>query len=270
MTLSLNTNMAASKAAIHLANNTENLNKSLERLSSGKRINSASDDAGGLALSMKLESQISGFKADVKSLGNGISLLQVREGALSQMSDIAVRFSEILNASAGFTVTATDYDEEIAGLALRLVTLSTETFNGEPLFQTAGHIVKTGITVADNDISANAGDYSLVQADGGATNVDFKTITAVADYDQTAVDSLIDAVAKLRASNAGDLSRLQYAQDSARNQVTGLEAALGRIVDVDIAEESANLAKQQILVQASASMVAQANSANNAILKLLQ
>ena len=269
MTLSLNTNMAASKAAIHLANNTENLNKSLERLSSGKRINSASDDAGGLALSMKLESQISGFKADVKSLGNGISLLQVREGALSQMSDIAVRFSEILNASAGFTVTATDYDEEV-GLALRLVTLSTETFNGEPLFQTAGHIVKTGITVADNDISANAGDYSLVQADGGATNVDFKTITAVADYDQTAVDSLIDAVAKLRASNAGDLSRLQYAQDSARNQVTGLEAALGRIVDVDIAEESANLAKQQILVQASASMVAQANSANNAILKLLQ
>ena len=86
MTLSLNTNVAASKAAIHLANNQENLNKSLDRLSSGKRITSAADDAGGLAVAMKMEANISSLNAGVRNIGNGLSFLQVQDSALSSGS----------------------------------------------------------------------------------------------------------------------------------------------------------------------------------------
>ena len=122
------------------------------------------------------------------------------------------------------------------------------------------------LTIANDDMSV-AGTGLIV---AGTPNVDFKTHTAVSDYTAADVSSLIDQISKLRASNGGDMSQLQFAQESVQNQITGLESALGRIMDVDIAAESANLAKQQILVQASASMVAQANTANNAALLLLQ
>jgi flagellin len=267
MTISLNTNMAASKAAINLSNNQANLAKSLERLSSGKRITEASDDAGGLAVAMKLQAKIGGFKADSQSIGNGISLLQVREGALAQMSEIALRLDEIKSASAGFGVTATDYDGEVAALCEQLATLESEAFNGKALFQTAGHDIlsdATTYTIADDNM-ATAGTGLVV-----AGPVDFKALTTVGSYTDADVTALIDQISKLRASNGGDMSQLQFAQDSVQNQITGLESALGRIMDVDIATESANLAKQQILVQASASMVSQANTANNVALLLLQ
>ena len=274
MTLSLNTNMAASKAAIHLANNTENLNKSLDRLSSGKRITSAADDAGGLAVAMKMESSINTLKATSNNIGNGISFLQAREGVLDQMGQVVSRISELVAQTDNLLLTDnTEIDAtlgaEYVELSAQLTSLLAETFNGVEFFGATGtsdHDIysRGGATVALDvmDPGVNAGAIDVVV--GTPTAAELRALTA----DQAT--AAIDAVAGFRAANAGELSTLQFTQETLENEVIGLTESLGRIVDVDIAAESANLAKQQILVQASASMVAQANSANNAILQLLQ
>ena len=271
MTLSLNTNVAASKAAIHLANNQENLNKSLDRLSSGKRITSAADDAGGLAVAMKMEANISSLNAGVRNIGNGLSFLQVQDSALSSAHDILSRMLE-LNAGTGDPFyeegTNDEFDAEIAALGDQIAALKSNTFNGQALF--GGTTLTLSFDgVAANNITINQEDLdtAIGVADDAANMAALGANTAAR---KTAIEGLIDAVSALRASNGGMQSRLQGTLKNVESQIVGLQSALGRIMDVDIAAESANLAKQQILVQASASMVAQANSVNNAALKLLQ
>lgn len=267
MTLSLNTNVAASKAALHLAKNQENLNKSLDRLSSGKRITSAADDAGGLAVAMKMEANISSLNAGVRNIGNGLSFLQVQDSALSSAHDILSRMLE-LNAGTGDPFYNDEFDEEIAALGDQIAALKSNTFNGQSLF--GGTTLTLSFDgVAANNITINQEDLdtAIGVADDAANMAALGANTAAR---KTAIEGLIDAVSALRASNGGMQARLQGTLKNVESQIVGLQSALGRIMDVDIAAESANLAKQQILVQASASMVAQANSVNNAALLLLQ
>jgi len=275
MTLSLNTNMAASKAAIHLANNTENLNKSLERLSSGKRINSASDDAGGLAVAMKMEHEISKLKGASSSLANGISLLQVQDSVFENLTAIVQRLGEVKAQSLDVLQTgATNYDTEVVQLSAQLASIATANANK---FNGIDVVIGTNLSITVGDstvaISREATDAAFKTAaltSTTGTNDLTTGITAATDITETQITEVLGKLATLRAANGAKVNELTYAQDNVNNQITNLQAAFGRIMDVDIAEESANLARQQILVQASASMVAQANSANNAALQLLQ
>tara|TARA_B100001093_G_C26703664_1_gene960227 strand:+ start:157 stop:978 length:822 start_codon:yes stop_codon:yes gene_type:complete len=273
MTLSLNTNVAASKAALHLAKNQENLNKSLDRLSSGKRITSAADDAGGLAVAMKMEANVSSLKAGVMNMENALSFLQVQDDAMNTAQDIISRMIE-LNASTGdpFYIegTSDDFDAEIVALKDQLVALEGGAFNGQSLFGGTQLAVSIDGVTANNITIKQEDLQTALGAAYTATTMALLNGTATTAARKTALDGIMDLVSPLRGSNAGMQSRIQGSIKSSESQIVGLQGAIGRIMDVDIASESANLAKQQILVQASASMVAQANSVNNAALLLLQ
>jgi len=275
MTLSINTNIAATRASKYLAANHQNLQKSLDRLSSGKRITSASDDAGGLAVSMKLEHSINWLEGTANGISNGISMLQVMDGVLASAADIIARIGELKSMHSDVTKSDTDknaYNNEAKDLFAQLNIMRTSTdFNDILLFD--GGNSKTvnldangssKLTVDSTNFMTTSAVASIYSAGNANGSLDHADITSAN------ITKALSEIATLRATNGGQVKRLEYALADANNQITNLTAANGRIMDVDIAEESAALAKHQILVQASASMVAQANSANNVALQLLQ
>ena len=276
MTLSINTNIAATRASKYLASNHQNLQKSLDRLSSGKRITEPSDDAGGLAVSMKLEHSIKGLEGASRNVSNAISLLQVQDGILKSAGDLVSRIGELKSMYDDVTKNTSDketYESELEDLQLQVQAIAATKFNGVGVFdQTLTAAQKTIQLDASgsNTMAFTAhdllGDADLVKVTVAATAAGFDT----GEITQTEITTALEKIAGWRATNGGEAKRLQYAQADIESQVTNLTAANGRIMDVDIATESASLAKHQILVQASASMVAQANSANNVALQLLQ
>jgi flagellin len=273
MPLTINTNMAASRASYFLSKNNDALQKSLDRLSSGKRITQPSDDAGGLAVSMKLKGEIDTLKGAANNVANAISFLQVQDGILENIANIVGRMGELYSMSTDVLQDgSTSYDSEVDDLRGQLDTLATagsSEFNGVDLLVGAALPVSAGGQTINISRTATSLDSILTSTTG---TVDFTTdaTTAAAIGSSDAVSEVLANVANLRATNGGEAKRLQFAQDNIATQITNLEAANGRIMDVDIAAETTNLAKQQILVQASASMVAQANSANQVALMLLQ
>ena len=277
MAISINTNIAATRASQFLATNHQNLQNSLDRLSSGRRITQPSDDAGGLAVSMKLEHSINGLRGIASNISNAISLLQVQDGSLESAANIVSRIGELKSMYSDVTKSSSDqdlYENELEDLVAQLEDIHDGTsFNGIRLFadtaatltvnlDTAGSSqmtidqadLKTGTEVADVVSAGTAGAGSL--ADGDLTSAQ--------------ITDALEEIADLRATNGGKVKRLQYALADTESQISNLTAANGRIMDVDIAAESANLAKQQILVQASAAMTAQANMSNDIALMLLQ
>ena len=324
MPLTINTNMAASRASYFLSKNNDALQKSLDRLSSGKRITQPSDDAGGLAVAMKMQGSIDGLRGSANHVANALSFLQVQDGILDSAGKIVARMGELQSLSTDVLKNDGDidnYETEFNDLRAQLYSLTKSKFNGVYLFgdwkDNSGTINGTGLDFANNDNTGrDHADASLdVVIDSAGTEVKIhKSLLGsalVIDRDATNTSGVLNAagaeaataisglvgrgvtdltlqsiddshylpaaftkalenIATLRATNGGQASRLQYAQESIATQTSNMEAALGRIMDVDIAAETTNLAKQQILVQASASMVAQANSANQVALMLLQ
>ena len=307
MPLTINTNMAATRASYYLSKNNDMLQKSLDRLSSGKRITQPADDAGGLAVSMKLQGTIDQLSGAENNVANGVSFLQVQDGILDSAAQIVSRMAELKGLYSDVLKSQSDkdtYDSEFQDLQGQLYQLAQTQFNGNAMFsETNGKVFDNAthesdesikVYITENGTSGNSVEIhkslllsalSFDDADG-TNNVAFNLVTKGLAKDTSAAastDTLADTnfktalinkalgnVAKLRANNGGQTSRLQFAQESIRVQKTNLEAANGRIMDVDIAAETAALAKHQILVQASATMVAQANSANNVALLLLQ
>jgi len=276
MPLTINTNMAASRASYFLSKNNDALQKSLDRLSSGKRITQPSDDAGGLAVSMKLQGEINTLKGAANNVSNAISFLQVQDGILDSAGQIVTRISELYGMSQDILNSATPaiFDSEIQDLIGQLNGLTSSEFNGVPLFEVAAgkDVVATStINISQSALSTAlvSGAVDLTDDSDNTPTTTIKTeIDAAAGNDP--LGDILSAVATLRANNGGEANRLQFEQQNIATQISNLEAANGRIMDVDIASETTNLAKQQILVQASASMVAQANSANQVALMLLQ
>ena len=329
MPLTINTNMAASQAAYYLSRNNDNLQASLNRLSSGKRITQPSDDAGGLAVSMKLNGSIDRIKAS-NNVSNAISFLQVQDGILESAGNIVSRMGELKGLYSDVLKSSSDkatYDAEFRDLQGQLFQLAQTKFNGVSLFSMDGNgdgaqgtnganntgkddatavftpnstnglhgrtlevyvtedgssgskvsinqsLLLSAISFNDadgtNNVAHNSqGDIAFTLANSGAI-ASTKTLDD-ADFTTALFTKALENIATLRAMNGGQVSRLNYAQQNLQSQATNMQAAVGRIMDVDVAEETANLAKQQILVQASASMVAQANTANNVALMLLQ
>jgi len=274
MAISINTNMAATRASQYLASNHANLQKSLDRLSSGKRITQPSDDAGGLAVAMKLDHSINGLKGASRNVSNAISLLQVQDGILQSAADIVTRIGELQSMASDVTKNTTDratYDAEFGDLKNQLTAMAGTEFNSIDLFANA-----TALTVYLDE--NNSSSMTLTSPDlVGGTDMTVLMAGATLDANGTGtvltaaqITDALEEIAGLRADNGGEVKRLMYAQSDLETKTSNLTAAHGRIMDVDVASESANLAKQQILVQAAAAMTAQANSSNDVALMLLQ
>ncbi|MFM8365247.1 MAG: flagellin [Verrucomicrobiota bacterium] len=267
--ISINTNTASSAAAYNLANTNVNLQKSLNRLSSGFRINSAADDAGGLAVSMKMSAAIRRTDAASSNVGNALSFLQTQDGVLKNADKILNRMSELATLALDVTKTSADrglYDTEFQDLLAAINDMTSEQFNGQALFS-------GGTTLAVRVSEDGTQTVGVTQADLNqdvfqAITGDLTTLANATDA-AGEVTTAIDALATLRATNGSQQSRLSYAADMLALNKQNLEAANSRIIDVDVAKESAQLARFSILQQAGTAMLAQANQSTQSILRLL-
>ena len=282
MSVVINTNSAATSAAYNLSNTNVNLQRSLNRLSSGSRINSSADDAGGLAVSMKMSASIRRTDATLANVNNSLSFLQTQDGVLKTADKILNRMSELATLAQDVTKSTSDlslYNTELSQLKGQLDLMVGEEFNGISLFASGA---STGLDVASTltVVTSHDGDQTV-----GITQVDLEFIstsvgTASGDQmdissttgAQAAVDTIQDAIqdlATIRANNGAEQSRLTFAADMLAVNKTNLEAANSRILDVDVADESTKLARFNILQQAGTAMLAQANQATQSILRLI-
>jgi flagellin len=271
MSVVINTNYAATVASNNLATSNSMLQKSLNRLSSGSKIVSPADDAGGLAVSMKLSASAVRQGAVANNIGNAVSLLQSQDGALKVTGQVLQRISELRVLYNDLTKSTTDkanYDTEFTALQAQLTANGNEKFNGVSLFgSTAIGSVSvtedglTTVTVAARDISSTASGVGALTS---------SSITSLSSISVAQISTAIENVATMRATNGSEQSRFGFASELVTVNKANLEAANSRIIDVDVASESTQLARWNILVQAGTSMLAQANQSPQSALKLLQ
>jgi flagellin len=253
MSVVINTNYAATIASNNLASSTESLQKSLNRLSSGSKIVSPADDAGGLAVSMKLSAAAKRLGAEKNNIGNAVSFLQTQDGAMKAAASALERMAELSVLFQDVTKSASDksnYDTEFTALNAQLTSISTQTFNGNTLFGSTTLGTVSGVTIGGADFITALGTLTISTS--------------------SAVDTAIQGVATLRANNGAAQSRLGFASDLVTTNKANLESANSRIIDVDVAAESTQLARWNTLVQAGTSMLSQANQSAQTALKLLQ
>lgn len=267
MSLYINTNIAASQAATNLSSSNAMLQKSLARLSSGSKITSPADDAGGLAVSMKLTAAIARTDAASTNISNAVSFLQTQDGSLKTAGDVLNRISELKTLSTDVTKSASDianYDTEFTALKAQLTSLATGTFNGISLFASGA----TTLSVTTTEDASQT--LNIHQADLAANVTSITSAANLSALSVATATTAITNVATSRAQNGAEVSRLGFAGEVLATNRTNLEAANSRIVDVDVAYESTRFARNNILVQAGTSMLAQANASSQAALKLLQ
>jgi len=331
MSINISTNTAALRAGSYLAQNNAKLQRSFDRLASGRKLSSPIEDPGGLAVSMKLSASINRLAGAQNNVQNATSFLEVQDGMLDTVGRIVDRMSELKGLASQDPMKSeqdrASYNNEFKDLQVQLYNISQQTFNGVSLFANfttsdAGAVTTTEIlfdaedttrsmdntltiftstegsagsrvsvfksglqsaltlhttktlagSVADDTVAA----WSTVVANQGAN----KMITFAADEIANTLDlddisvgvitQALENISYLRAQNGGSQSRLAFNLESLTQQKTNMRAALGRIVDVDFAEESTNVAKYSILNQAAASMLAQANASSDVALMLLR
>ncbi len=267
MAMTINTNVVSLNAQRNLSNSKTSLATSMERLSSGLRVNSAKDDAAGMAIADRMNAQIRGINVAIRNANDGISIAQTAEGALSTMTDALQRMRELAiqaqNGSNGTTDRA-NMNTEYLQLSEEITRIAAQTkFNGVA-------IVGAGAGANVFQIGPNNGDTltvttNIVTTVGGDLTTSANASTAVA-----ALDAQLDVINTDRATYGAAMSRLSFAINNL--QITGenQSAARGRIIDADFAAETANLSRAQIMQQAGSAMVAQANQLPNQVLALLR
>jgi flagellin len=333
MPIVVNTNTAANTASFNLNKNAEALRKSLARLSSGKRITQPAEDAGGMAVAYKLDSQARRTEAVLNNHQNALSFLQVQDGALETVGKIVNRMAELRTMAADVTKNTSDvenYSKEFRELQSQLNQVRRQKFNGISLFAVTGGTTNSGTLYSNTSANYNYEDstgaqqtqtYSAfsriisthpsgVSSDGSislnVTNLTFVLTVGGIESSTTSsvnllglastgttvasgtginangfVDSIteisisqftqvIEKVADARAENGAEQQRINQSYELHQTNLVNIEAAHGRIMDVDVALESTRFAKNNVLVQASASMTAQANQLTQVALTLLQ
>jgi flagellin len=278
MALYVNTNVASLFAQRNLNRSNMGAEKALQRLSTGMRINSASDDAAGLAVSTRFRSQIRGLEQAQRNANDGISVIQVAEGAMEQMTEILIRMRELsVQASNG---SLTDGDRSF--LHVEFVSLTEEldriaavtSFNGTQLLDgsaAAGIAFQVGANNTTNDrITISIADLNSGTIASQALSAQNISTVAGARVSLDVIDDAIDAIASQRADLGAAQNRLTVTIENLGTAVENLSASKARISDADIAKETAELTKYQILVQAGLSVVAQANQNTQYALNLLQ
>jgi flagellin len=265
----INTNISAQAAASNLQQSQSMLSKSLARLSSGSKIVNPADDAAGLAVSSRLDAQVQRLAAARSNVGNAISFTQTQDGYLSKIGKALDRMSELSVLAQDVTKTDADrtlYNAEFSTLAAYVTDAGSKEFNGVPLFSTDALSVTTdgdGATFDMNGIDLNATEYTTAIGSGIDT-------VANAQSALTNVNAAITKLSEDRAAIGSYQARLSHTSDQLTVSQENLTAASSRIKDVDMAEESTEFAKQNILVQSGTAMLAQANQVPQSVLKLLQ
>ena len=286
MAMTINTNVASLNAQRNTAANSASLSTTMQRLSSGLRINSAKDDAAGLAIADRMNTQVRGKNVAVRNAGDAISLAQVAEGGLSTMNDLLQRMRE-LAVQASNAPNTTGASGDIAKLNNEYVQLGAELnrmlsatqFNGDSVLNsTASYVFQVGandgaenrITIASSDISLNATTAFTNVASGGSTASALATAASGNTAQIAALDLAISTVNDRRASLGALQSRFENTISYLRTASENQSAARGRIMDADFAAETANLSRTQVLQQAGTAMIAQANQAPQQVLALLR
>jgi flagellin len=324
MPIVVNSNATATSASFNLSRANDALRQSLERLSSGKKINSAADDAGGLAVAYKLDSRISRTSALIQNSQNALSFLQVQDSALSTVGSIVDRMAELRTMAQDITKNTGDienYSKEFVELQSQLSQIRNEKFNGISLFArtndtasgglqsgTGSYLNETGAslsttvfsrtltthTSADSTLgsisinvinfqfmlsigrlaSNTATTFNLGNIDGAQTSADAGIgsngfIDSILEVSISQFTEIIGRVADMRAENGAEQNRVMNTISMLQSNMVNLESAHGRIMDTDVAAESTRFARHNILVQASASMTAQANQLSSVALSLI-
>ena len=276
----INTNIKSLVSQTALERNSRDLGKAMHQLSTGKRINTAADDAAGLAISNRMTSQIRGLDQAVRNANDGISMLQTTEGALQEVTNMLQRMRELAVQSANATNTSVDrgfLQLENAELQAEITRIADSTqWNGMNITNTAaaanlsaatfqvGANANQVITMAFVDVAALTGVASSI-----ASTLTIATVTG-ANAAISVLDSGIAAIDSYRATLGAKVNRLTYAADNLTNVSTNSSAARSRILDTDYDQAASELSRTQIIQQAATAVLAQANVDQQSVLKLLQ
>jgi flagellin len=287
----INTNVAAQVAANALAKNDRAMTQTMERLATGKRINSASDDAAGLAIASKLTSQVTGLNQAVRNGNDAISMLQTADGAMIEVSNMLQRMRELSVQGGNGTLSTTDraaLNTEFVALRTEIERIADNTqWNGENLLDgSAGSFGLLTFQVgyeADQTITVNVGDlelaagaiaYTAGTSAGGILGADLSAITittvALSNTQVTALDTAIAGLDAKRSAIGATLNTLEFSVDSLANASQNASASRSRIADADYATETTELARTQIIAQAATAMLSQANQQSQSVLALLK
>jgi flagellin len=270
MGLRINQNIAATNAYRNLSVSDGQMSKSLEKLSSGFRINRAADDAAGLAISEGLRSQIGGLKVAVRNAQDGVNVVQTADGALTESSAILQRMRDLAVQAANDGSQSTESkgaaDDEFQELAKELDDIANKTkFNGTALLDGS-------FTAKNFQVGADASDQLAVTINDMTStglSVDTQDLTTGATAAVTAVDAAIKLVSTERGTLGATQNRLEHKINNLNVTVENLSASESQIRDTDMAQEMTKFTRAQILQQAGTSMLAQANSSQQSVLKLL-
>ena len=298
MGLTLGGNNSSFKSIRYLNESKSKMDKSLLKIASGKRILTAADDSGGLSVAMKLQNQINTTNAAKDRVENSRSFVEMQDSALSTAGDILLEMSSLkanYDAESDKSSSAAQtYASQFRDLQVQLGNLKSEKLNGVSLFSSDPDTSMTvytstngstgasvtldnldymkGVSIASGDADRNLGAAiraGTVKTGGNVQTLGNGDAVSISQVTTQELDSVISQVADLRAQSGGDLSTLGFASDYLSNMSINMESAHGRIMDVDLAEESANLAKYSMQYEAAAAAVAQANVAMGAVLDLL-
>jgi flagellin len=279
MGLRIQTNTMALTAQRHLKDTRALLDRSLERLSSGYRINRSGDDAAGLAISEKLRAKTRGLVQAQRNASDGVSLIQVAEGGLNEIQNILVRLRELGVQSASDTIGARErgyLNEEYRSLKEEIDRIANSTeFNGSYLLDgTAGSLDFQVNTGGDNLLGVDRISFDAFKLDVNVDKLGLEELSVGTKFDAqrslSQIDTAIEKVSSVRGQLGALENRLESTIKNTSISIENLSAARSRIKDVDIAEETSEMTKRNILMQAGTSMLAQANSVPKMALSLLQ
>jgi flagellin len=275
----INTNVLALNAQRNASASQGALATSIQRLSSGLRVNSAKDDAAGLAIANRMDAQVRGMNVAIRNANDGISLAQTGEGALGKVTDMLQRMRELAVQSANATNSSSDrssLNSEYSQLASEITrTLGATAFNGTSLLNTAATLsfqIGAGTSSVTDQIAINLSDMTSTSgslATAVASTSGISTASAATSA-MTAIDNALDQVNSARATFGAMQNRFESVISNLKVASENQTAAKSRIMDADFAQETANLTRAQILQQAGTAMLAQANTSQQSLVRLLQ
>lgn len=270
MAMTINTNVMSMNAQRNAVNTQTSMATTMQRLSSGLRVNNAKDDAAGLAIADRMNTQVRGMNVAIRNSNDGLSLVQVADGGLSTLTEALQRMRELAVQSLNGTNTTADrsaLNTEFQQLASELSRIAEATqFNGIS-------ILAGSAQTFNFQVGANAGQQIAVTT-GSVSNLAtaLQSISSTADASAalSAIGTDLGTINTNRATYGAAMSRFEYTITNLRNAAENQAAARGRIMDADFAAETANLSRTQILQQAGTAMIAQANQMPQNVMKLLQ
>jgi flagellin len=269
------TNAASLEAQRNLGRSQSLLQRSFNKLSSGFRINSAADDAAGLAISESMKSQIRSYVVAERNANDAISMVQTAEGALGEVQDIVVRMRELAIQAANGSFTATDrgyINTEYEQLKDEFVRIQgAAKFNGKPLFQATSSSIlfQVGLDYSQSDqLSVTFGGFALSTLVATSNVLSGSTVSSALAAIGT-IDGAMTDISTQRAKYGASMNRLEIVTSSIQTMRLNIAAANSRIRDVDVAEETSVMARNQVLTQAGVSVLAQANQLPNLALSLI-